>query len=54
MWSTNQRVVRTTNINNIANQMLLPVVRSQDGYLMSWIANQSHVHVNSHAVFGFS
>jgi hypothetical protein len=51
MWSPDEWVGGTTNIDNITNEMLLPIVCGKDGDLVCWVANQPHVHEHGHTVF---
>mmetsp|Transcript_48152 Transcript_48152/g.154234 ORF Transcript_48152/g.154234 Transcript_48152/m.154234 type:complete len:218 (-) Transcript_48152:4164-4817(-) len=51
---TEERIPSTPLANDITDERLLAVVRRQDGDLVGWVAEQTHVHEERHAVFGLA
>src|SRR6218665_2957857 len=50
---TNERIVGTSLLGNIPNEMLLPIVGGENSDTLSRIANQSHIHISANNEFGF-
>jgi len=50
MWSSDEWIGCTTNVDDIANEVLLSIVCGEDGYFICWVANKPHVHEHSHTV----
>jgi hypothetical protein len=51
MWPPDEWIGGTPNVDDITNEMLLPIVCSENGYLVRWVADQSHIHKHGHTVF---
>jgi len=50
MWSSDEWIGCTTNVDDIANEVLLSIVCGKDGYFICRVANEPHVHEHSHTV----
>ena len=47
---SHQRIIATTFLQHVADEMLLAVIRGQDGDGLGGVAQQTHVHKGSHHV----
>ena len=50
---TNHRIVGTSVLNDISDEMFLTVVSRQNGDLLSRVSDKSHVHESCDNVFSF-
>lgn len=50
VWPSNQRIVATSLINDITDQVFLSIIRCQDTYPVCRITKQAHIHENCHNI----
>lgn len=53
MRSADERVAGTADVDDVTDQVLLSVVRGQDGDLLRRIAEQPHVHEHRNTILCF-
>lgn len=53
VWFSNEGVVCTALLDDVADEMLLAIVGGQDGDALRRVANETHVHEESHHVLRF-
>ena len=54
MGLSDEGVVCTALLDDVADEMLLPVVGGQDGDALRRVADEAHVHEEGHHVLRFS
>jgi hypothetical protein len=54
MRTSNERIVRTPDVDHISDEMFLSVVCCEDGDFLCRVAKQSHVHVCGHHILSLS